>query len=251
VPPAPAPAGGFSFGGATPATPAAKSPSTPTTSAPPAPVETPNTANKRAAATPTSPSTPAAAATSTPAPAAANPTPLQYQTLTVEQILNKFQKELETDALQYVEQAKRVCLYDATVRDSQRDLKHLATQTQRLLYEQQQVEQALQGVGAFQDQLEQTLSQVETNIDELFANQSHLAPQDADVERERAYQTASMIEHRLEELTESMSITTGHLNATNSKALQGEVGQTVEILNKHQNTYSGDCLSIFILISIS
>jgi nuclear pore complex protein Nup62 len=160
---------------------------------------------------------------------------LEYQTLTVEQILNKFQKELEQDALGYLDQAKRVCEYDAVLRDSQRDLAHLTSQTQRLLLEQEQVEQTLLGIGAFQDQLETTLSQVEQQVDELFTSQSHLAPHDADVERERAYQTANHIDYRLEELTESLRTTFGHLTNANQKAFNGEVGQIVTILNQHQD----------------
>jgi hypothetical protein len=62
--------------------------------------------------------------------------------LTVEQILHKFQKELEKDAVAYLDQAKRVvCEYNAILRDSQPDLSHLTSQTQRLLLEQEQAEQ--------------------------------------------------------------------------------------------------------------
>ena len=232
---APAAAGGFSFAANTatkpPTTPAdSKAPATPNTPATPAPV-----------ATPVVPAVPGGAQTpaGTPAPVATPEVkPLNYQTLTVEQILNKFQKELEKDAMDYIDQAKRVCEYDAVLRDSQRDLAQIATQTQRLLLEQQQVEKALEGIGAFQDELESTLSQVEGNVDELFARQSHLAPQDADFERERAYATASTIDRRLEELKENMVSTAGQINSANERAFSGEVANIVAILNKHQDGLS-------------
>jgi nuclear pore complex protein Nup62 len=168
----------------------------------------------------------------------APPKPLEYQTLTVEQIINKFQQELEADALKYVEQAKRVCEYDAVLRDSQRDLAHLTTQTQRLMLEQQQVEQTLQGIGAFQDELEQTLSSVEEQVDKLFESQSHLAPQDADVERERAYDMSKTIDNRLDQLMEQLNFTASTLSAANDKAFSGQVGQIVQILNQHQTGLS-------------
>jgi nuclear pore complex protein Nup62 len=160
---------------------------------------------------------------------------MEYQTLTVEQILNKFQKELEKDAVSYLDQAKRVCEYDAVLRDSQRDLSHLTSQTQRLLLEQEQVEQTCLGIAAFQDQLEQTLSGVEQHVDELFTSQSHLAPVDADVQRERAYQLAGTIDHRLEQVAESLQTTLGQLTSANSSAFSGETGQIVTILNQHQD----------------
>ena len=179
-----------------------------------------------------------AATTPAPAPAAPQPKPLEYQTLTVEQIINKFQKELEADALDYLDQAKRVCEYDAVLRDSQRDLAHLTQQTQRLMLEQQQVEQTLQGIGAFQDELEQTLSSVEQQVDQLFESQSHLAPQDADVERERAYEMATTIDNRLDLLLEQLNQTASNLAAANDKAFSGQVGQIVQILNQHQTGLS-------------
>jgi hypothetical protein len=45
----------------------------------------------------------------------------------VEKILNKFQKELEKDTVAYLDQAKRVCQYNAVLRDSQRNLSHLTS----------------------------------------------------------------------------------------------------------------------------
>jgi hypothetical protein len=228
-------AGGFSIGDkTTPATPTtvnadpnAATPVPPT----PSPVDTPQVKTPAAAAG-------ALTTTSTPITAASQEPPsLEYQTLTVEQILNKFQKELEQDALEYLQQAKRVCEYDAVLRDSQRDLAHLTSQTQRLLLEQEQVEKSLIGVGGFQQELETTLNQVSEQVDELFRNQSHLAPQDADFERERSYQLASNITHRLEELEmglngtlETLSSQANNLSKSSSPGLS-----VITILNQHQD----------------
>ena len=49
------------------------------------------------------------------------------QTLTVEQILNKFQAELDRDTSAFLADAHRVAQYDALLRDSQRNVSNLST----------------------------------------------------------------------------------------------------------------------------
>ncbi|KAL3915082.1 MAG: hypothetical protein SGILL_005811, partial [Bacillariaceae sp.] len=216
---------------------------TPQTPATPAPVDTPDPKAFAAAGTPaTTPATATATAPTTPAatPAAPAPAPkppvsFEYQTLTVEQILNKFQQQLETDALAFAEEAKRVCEYDAVLRDSQTDVARLTSETQRLMLEQEQIEKNIEGIDAFQNEIDRTLGQVEQQVDQILQNQSHLAPQDADLERERAYETAKNIDHRLEEMKGSLEATFDHLSKSNEQSFTGETGQIVTILNQHQD----------------
>jgi hypothetical protein len=74
---------------------------------------------------------------------------------------------------------------------------------------------------AFLDQLEQTLSGVEQHVDELFTSQPHLAPVDADVQRcERPYQLAGTIDHRLEQVSESLQTTLGQLTSARDRLLR-------------------------------
>jgi nuclear pore complex protein Nup62 len=220
--------GGFSFGGTklVPATPAGV--------ATPAPVSTP--VPIKTAAT-------SAAPAAGPAPAPTKePSALEYQTLTVEEILNKFQKQLEEDALAFCEEAKRVCEFDAVLRDSARDLGRLTNEAQRLMIEQEQVERGLEGISSLQTQLEQTLVQVEEQVDAIFQTQGHLNPLDADAERERAYEMAKGIEYRLDHVTESLRDTVLTLNQANTQtfgkasgnAIQ-TIGDVVTILNQHQD----------------
>lgn len=153
--------------------------------------------------------------------------------MTVEGILNRFQKELEEDAVAFLDQAKRVCEFDAVVRDSQRALSQLASQTQRLLLEQEQVEVMLMGIDTFQTHLEQTLGQVEAQVDHLFVGQSHLAPQDADVQRERAYQTALTVDAQLETLESTLASTLNELSLASS---DDRSSQLMAVLNQHQDS---------------
>jgi nuclear pore complex protein Nup62 len=177
--------------------------------------------------------TPAKASAPTPA-ASKEPAQLDYQTFTVEQILNKFQQNLEADALAYVEEAKRVAEYEAILRDSQRDIASLTTQSQRCLYQQQQVESALVGIGATQEQLDHDLYELEQHVDELFTARPHLAPVDADVEREQAYTTAMAVEQRLQAVSARLQETAHDMDAAQERALgNSNVGAVVRILNQH------------------
>lgn len=193
-------------------------------------------------------------ATPNPVAAPKEPPPLEYQTLTVEQILNKFQKQLEEDALAFCEEAKRVCEFDAILRDSQRDLARLTTEAQRLMIEQEEIEKGIDGIGAFQNQLETTLEEVEEQVDAIFRAQGHLNPVDADMERERAYDMAKGVDIRLDQVHESLTETFATLSEANVRAFgppsnggySGDpssagvqsVGDIVHTLNEHQ-----DCLA--------
>lgn len=155
--------------------------------------------------------------------------------MTVEQILNKFQQELEKDSLIFVQEARRVSEYDAMLRDSQREINQFTLQAQRCLYQQSEMEQALATVGAFQKEFDSCLNAIESQIDELYQVQSHLAPVDADMERERAYDTAFTIEQRLNSTTSALQHMLQELDESQQKMLPGDVGKIVKILNQHQS----------------
>lgn len=217
--------GGFSFGNkSSPGPTATTMPGTPTppTPGPPVPIDTPGTKTSTNEASHTVTSN--------------NPVKLQYQHLTVEQILNKFQKELEEDAVTYLEESRRVAEYDAILRDTQTDIVSITEQMQRCLLQQKEVEQTLTGIHNFQEELDRNLANVEKNVDQVFAAQSHLLPVDADVERENAYQTAFKIEARLSSLQDILQGTLQKMDAAQERALSGDVAKIVKILNQHQNS---------------
>ncbi|GAX11591.1 nuclear pore complex protein Nup62 [Fistulifera solaris] len=191
-----------------------------------------------AASTPTAPppvSTPAKV-DATPRKTATEPPRLDYQTLTVEQIINKFQKELEQDAIAFLEEARRVAEYDAILRDSQRNIVKLTQLAHHTLIGQQELEQMLNGIDAFQRELETTLNTVEQHVEDLFQAQSHHLPADADMEREKAYATASAVEQRLQELSESLQTVLGEMDATQQRVLTGDTGKIVQILSQHEKS---------------
>ena len=226
----PAAAGRFGFGGAA-ATPAG----TGTTPAPaPAPVTTPN-----AGAAPA----PGTAAATAPV-AAIDPPPLAYQSKTLEEILNEFQSELDRDALSFLSEAQRIAQYDAVLRDSQRSISTLTAEVSRLMIRQAELDRTLAGTGSHQRHLADTIDGLEVDVDEIFAAQSHVAPEDADLEREKAYALAIDLEKRLGGMTRALEGTGRDLEAAQERVLasggsgfegKGEIGNVLQILNNHHD----------------
>ena len=251
--------GGAGFGGGlfglTPGT-------TPAARVPP-PVETPNTvvggSSAVSSATP-GVSTPASSAISPPATAAApasqsttttdtapkmiEPPPVEYQTLTVEQILNRFQSELETDSIAFLSEAQRVAHYDATLRDSQASLSELTNAVSRLMLHQTEVNAQLQGIGSYQDELSKTLDLLERNVDELFAGRSNIRVEDADIDRERSYERAIDVDNKLDSMCSTLRHVVNDLDAaqerfwsstlrSNGEGGDDEVGKIIGVFNAH------------------
>ena len=240
-----------------------------------------------------------AAKTSTPASAAADqataagtypspPPPIEYQTKTVQEIINTFTECLEKDAVEFAKQAQRVAEWDAVLRESQSGMEELTEQVRKLLFQRQEVDRTLNGVCAYQKELSSTLDGLEVSlfyisvipllrvetlstlfsmfqstsffkfiqtlpqkqIDQLFQAQSNLRPQDADREREVAYQRAIDVDARLTALQHSLYTLVGDLNAAaeratasvniagSSSGVDGKenVGQIVQLLNLHHET---------------
>jgi len=150
--------------------------------------------------------------------------------MTVEQILNKFQGELERDAVEHLKESRRVAQYDAILRDSQRSLSALTQKTSTLLSKQSELEGMLNSIGAFHSEFEKNLDQLEGQVDQLFEVQAHLSPSDADLQRENAYATAVRCNQRLESLTQNVSGTLQQLEISGD----GETSDILRILHQHQ-----------------
>ena len=166
------------------------------------------------------------------------------QTLTVEQILNKFQAELDRDTSAFLADAHRVAQYDALLRDSQRNVSNLTNQVQKLLVRQAELDRTLNGIGSYQSELSSTLEGIERHVDELFASQSHLVPEDADVEREKAYANAIDIDGRLAGMNDGLRSILGSLEAAQERAFatgaggdgaDGDVGQILATMNANHD----------------
>lgn len=152
----------------------------------------------------------------------------------MEQIINKFQAELEKDALQYMKESKRVAQYDAVLRDSQRLLSDLSQQTSTMMVHQTELERKLSGIGAFQKELEGNLEKLENHVSDLFDAQAHLQPVDSDLQRENAYSTALECEQKLQGLLGSLEGIGTRIASAQESAYSGEVGDVCRILNMHQ-----------------
>jgi nuclear pore complex protein Nup62 len=92
------------------------------------------------------------------------PPPLEYQTKTVQEIINSFSEHLENDAIEFVKQAQRVAEWDAVLRDSQAGMEGLTEKISQLLFQQQEVDRTLNAISAYQRETESTLDGVEVRI---------------------------------------------------------------------------------------
>ena len=169
---------------------------------------------------------------------------MEYQTLTVEQILNRFQSELETDAIAFLSEAQRVAHYDATLRDSQASLSELTNAVSRLMLHQTEVNAQLQGIGSYQDELSKTLDLLERNVDELFAGRSNIRVEDADIDRERSYERAIDVDNKLDSMCSTLRHVVNDLDAaqerfwsstlrSNGEGGDDEVGKIIGVFNAH------------------
>ena len=225
--------GGGGLFGSTPAT---------TTTTPATGTTTTNSTTTSTTAAPSTSTQPSAA------PKVIEPPPIEYQSLTIEQILNRFQSELETDTIAFLTEAQRIAHYDATLRESQNSLSELTNMVSRLMLHQTEVDTQLQGIGSYQNELGSTLDLLERNVDELFASQSNVNVQDSDIQREKSYERAIDVDNKLDSMTSSLQHVVNDLNAAqervwsasgNGGLVEGnneEVGQIIGVFNAHHDT---------------
>ena len=206
-------AGAPAFGAPAPATTAPPTPATP------APVQTPA-------------KTPAAAPGTTPAPQEE----LQYKELTVEQILNLFQRNLEIDSKTYLEEARVVLERDGILRDAQTDVANITQKLRSFYVVQSDMEDSLKAINGYQDEMERTLAQAEETIADMFDAQSHMQAGDADLQREVAYATAEEIERRLQAVSSTLEATSRGLEDSIDAKLSGDIRNVVKVLNQHMTS---------------
>ena len=177
------------------------------------------------------------------------PPPIEYQSLTIEQILNRFQSELETDTIAFLTEAQRIAHYDATLRDTQHSLSELTNMVSRLMLHQSEVDTQLSGIGSYQNELSTTLDVLERNVDELFASQSNVNVQDSDIEREKSYERAIIIDKKLDGMVSTLNHVVNDLNAAQERVWSAsssgggeggkndeEVGKIISVFNAHHDT---------------
>jgi len=77
--------------------------------------------------------------------------PKHYQSQTLEQIINSLSSTLESDAIHYLDQARRITKQDSVLRDSQRNLSLLSSKVSELMVKQTELDRKLHHVSEVQD----------------------------------------------------------------------------------------------------
>ncbi|KAL7525109.1 hypothetical protein ACHAXR_000860 [Thalassiosira sp. AJA248-18] len=116
----------------------------------------------------------------------------------------------------------------------------------RLMLHQTEVDTQLQGIGSYQKELTGTLDLLERNVDELFAAQSNINVEDADVERERSYERAIEVDNKLDQMNTVLTNVVSDLNAAQERVWSSsgsreegkdeEVGKIIGVFNAHHET---------------
>jgi len=116
----------------------------------------------------------------------------------------------------------------------------------RLMFHQNEVGTQLQGIGSYQNELGTTLDQLEKNVDELFAAQSKVSVESADIEREKAYERALEIDSKLVQMGNVLENVVSDLNAAQERVWSGiggdgegkdeEIGKIIGVFNAHHET---------------
>jgi Nsp1-like C-terminal region len=187
--------------------------------------------------------------------------------MSVEQILNTFQQRLELDAGIFLQEARRVAEYDAILRDAQRDLIQLTASVQSSMLQQETIETTLQGIDAFQHELDDTLVSMEDAMDAIFAavpthgsvtsgsntdepwREAQLVPTEADVQREKTFRLVQATDQNLQAVQANLqsmlaemqgliadrTMTTVTTNESGA-ATTTDLGPLVQILHQHENS---------------
>lgn len=118
----------------------------------------------------------------------------------------------------------------------------------RLMLHQNEVDTQLKGIGSYQSELGGTLDLLERNVDELFAAQSNVSVEDADVERERGYERAIDVDSKLDRMNVALNGVVSDLNAAQERVWSSssnggredgkdeEVGKIIGVFNAHHET---------------
>jgi chromosome segregation ATPase len=159
--------------------------------------------------------------------------------MTFEMIINDWTAALEKDAQLFTSVAKKVAEHDGVLRDSNRSISELTDNVLKLCMDQEEVDDNLTAVTNRQGDLEAKLDVLEKDIDAVFASRSNLSPQDADIQRELAYQRAIDVYTRLDAVKSSTAAIANDLNANSeNNNAEGSLGKIVQILNAHFDTLS-------------
>lgn len=100
--------------------------------------------------------------------------------LTVEQIINRLQAELDKDTREFLAEAHRVAQYDAILRDSHRTIGGLAERVSKLMIQQSDLDRTIGAIGSYQSELSDVLDVVESHVADLFASAAATAPNASD-----------------------------------------------------------------------
>ncbi|CAM9818117.1 unnamed protein product [Ectocarpus fasciculatus] len=174
--------------------------------------------------------------------------PEQYMNMTVEEIVNSWNVELDQDATTFTNEAVKVSDWDVVLRETQSELFSLADDVQKLVLGQQDLARSMKAIEGEQSHLDKTLDQLEGQAEKLMHDQRGQSPEEGDVEREQAFQIAQTVDMQLAGMVDTLKSLVDQVNSSTSSSSFGGVGgrgdaggdsnarKIVRILNAHHHS---------------
>ncbi|KAJ9092498.1 hypothetical protein QFC19_008711 [Naganishia cerealis] len=200
----------------------------------------------------TAPSVPAPAATST-VSAAPEPAPSIVKGKTFNEIVERFEAELEDQVSRFKDQAAEVREWDMILIENSQNIARLYDQTQRAEVERHNIRAALDAIAARQDNLLDQVDEYESVANEVaegIANNRNIeggASRPADLQRQDAARLAVKLNDQMQDLGSSLSAMIAEMNKLTGNASgsltfgteedsagpQDSLSQITAILNAH------------------
>jgi nuclear pore complex protein Nup62 len=197
------------------------------------------TASPALGATVTATATATATANANATAAASVPTPITFKVL--EDYINKWMQDLDTQEKDFIDQATQLNALDKLMIENGEKIIDISSEVQRLNTEQDSLEQELNFVFSQQNDLELAIGKLESDIEHMQPNgltqQLHAHHNTSDTSRIEMYKLLIEVDNQLKTMSMDMRDIVKRLNDTDVD-LNDPVVQISKILNAHMDSLS-------------
>lgn len=164
----------------------------------------------------------------------APPSVKKYTYKELEDLVNKWSRELQDQEKVFMQQSQLVGQWDTMLQCNSEKIITLHEEVERVKNEQQKLDNELDLIGTQQQELEEVLSQIETS---LTQQPSLLNPQHPDIERSHTYGMVERIDSQLRRMGQDLKNVIEQMNsAASAQEENDETTKIVKILNAHTDT---------------
>ncbi|KAI8329629.1 Nsp1-like C-terminal region-domain-containing protein [Chlamydoabsidia padenii] len=158
----------------------------------------------------------------------------------MEEILNAWNKDLNSRTREFHKQAAQVAEWDKQLIENGTKISKLNNDVERVEEQQREIDHNLEYINAQQEELNRILDSYENQIGEVYEQSNLQQPmQAADTQREKAYGLAENLNKQMDDINRNLTVMIAEINKMggpqNSVPSNEDdvVGQIVKILNSH------------------